>query len=186
MGMQQRGQTKVEPGHPSPDFFCVQYAAVWKRLQTIATLRALFESTFHSDLDYGVHQEEPSGVFNSTESGLCGPTSLVQTTTKSYETTNVGRKPWRREIWLTQNHPNHCCHRKTESSLQLQVNPVKRSTKYTEVGNKCVLGFSCCKSPRIKSKRNRSASDTQAYTVKQFGCPTVRQSRMFSYFFESH
>lgn len=86
VGMQQRGQTKVEPVYLSPDL-ASGYNMLWfwkknKKTKIKATPQALFCNNFHSFSNYGERLDEWGHVLLQ-KSGLCCVTrvkSLVQTT----------------------------------------------------------------------------------------------------------
>lgn len=119
MGMQWRGQTKVEPGYLSPDlasvFSVLQFG---KEVRDCGNTKGLISKHLSFTLKLRCAPRRTEWCFTE-KSRLGRPTradSLVQTTPKSYETTNGRGKPWRCEIVLTEDQPNQCSHRKTGSS----------------------------------------------------------------------
>ncbi len=63
MGMQWRGQTKVELGICHLTWLlCSVYCNLEKKSETVATPEALFQNTFHSLSNYGVRLDELNGV----------------------------------------------------------------------------------------------------------------------------
>lgn len=63
LGMQGRGQRKVERGYLSPDLASVfGMLQFWKRSQTVATPEALFQNTFHLLSNYCARPDQLHGV----------------------------------------------------------------------------------------------------------------------------